>query len=108
MIRDDEANCIQFMITESKNGYYVDDAERQERMCSVVNATIIDTCILELPIKCKKGDIVNMTFDIDSGMVKITAIYKALYHETDKTVRLEFKADIKDEFSNDFANLVIE
>ena len=109
MVRDNNvASCIQFMITEGENGCYVEDSVNQERMCSVINVTIIATCILKLPVKCKAGDIVSVTFEIVRGKLLISAIYQTLNQDLNKEVHLELKADISDDFEDNFANIVIE
>ena len=76
-IRDDNAISIQIKVTESEDGCYEEGKEKQERISEPALATILNTCSLKLPAAGKKGDIVDVTFEVDDNMVlHISAVHR--------------------------------
>ncbi|MBQ7179443.1 MAG: Hsp70 family protein [Victivallales bacterium] len=91
-IRDDNAISIQIKVTESEDGCYEAGKEKQERISEPALATILNTCSLKLPAAGKKGDIIDVTFEVDDNMVlHISAVHR----ESGEKIELTLEAAVQ-------------
>ena len=92
-VREDNAISIQIEVTESEEGCYEAGKDEQERRGTRALATILNTCTLKLPAPGKKGDLVDVTFEVDDNKVLHLS---AVHQKTGEKIELTLEAKVQE------------
>ncbi len=88
----DRLVSVDIRITESEGPCFEANKEKQERFSETAYASVMDSCVLNLPPNCPKGDIIDVTFTVNKDMVlSVTAIHR----QSGEKIEVSLKAEVE-------------